>query len=78
MPNKKEKETRDETNLLFIHSKCCTAHWELVFDKKTGQYHLECEKCGKGVGIKVTGPDLYGCVCEHCKAAQKVDGDEKG
>lgn len=58
----------NEKDLLFVHSKCCCAHWELVFNTKTKLYHLECEKCGKAIGgINIAGPDLSGCGCELCK-----------
>lgn len=37
-------------NVIYIHSKCHGAHWELVFDIQTKQYRLQCEKCGKPLG----------------------------
>ena len=58
----------DEKNLLFIHSRCCTAHWELIYDIETGKYYLSCEKCGKPAGttMTVTGPVMPNPKCEKC------------
>lgn len=53
---------------LYVHTKCCNAHWELCYEN--GDWFLECEKCGKPAGtmVKVEGPTLEGCQCEICKA----------
>lgn len=61
------KPREDQENVMYCHSKCCEAHWELVC--KDGIWDLECEKCGQpvGGGISVIGPDISGCECEHCK-----------
>lgn len=52
---------------MYIHSKCCTAHWELVY--RGGNWELECEGCGKpaGGGISVIGPNLGKVTCDCCK-----------
>lgn len=57
---------------MFIHSKCCTGHWELV-KNENGKYGLECVICGKSIGssIHVTGPELENCECEECKKKRK-------
>jgi hypothetical protein len=51
---------------MFIHSRCCMAHWELVV--RDGIWSLECEKCGKpvGSGVSVIGPDMSECSCATC------------
>ena len=52
---------------LYCHSKCCDAHWELVYYPKKKTYDLICEVCGKTAGsIKVHGP-ILGPVCSKCK-----------
>jgi hypothetical protein len=53
---------------MFVHSGCCQAHWELVYDTKAGTWSLACESCGKGPGprIAVTGPKLEDCQCAEC------------
>ncbi len=40
---------------LFVHSKCCGGHWELVViqDDETNQADLICEKCRKSIGPEV-------------------------
>ena len=46
--------SRENTNdAMFIHSKCCNAHWELTI-KKDGTAVLLCEHCGKPAGKQVT------------------------
>lgn len=50
---------------LYIHSKCCGVHWELVV-LDDGSYDLRCEKCGKSIGptILVCGTEKQECsVC---------------
>ena len=53
--------------MMFMHSGCCMAHWELVYFPEDESYRLQCEKCGKPAGseIKVSGPKIdAGCdVC---------------
>ena len=51
---------------MFVHSKCCGAHWELICEE--GDWRLECENCGMpiGSGVTVTGPDMGDCSCEEC------------
>ena len=57
-------------NVLYFHSRCCEAHWELVW--RDGKYSLECEICGNPVGnIEITGPDYTGCECEICKGKEE-------
>ncbi|RLD11847.1 MAG: hypothetical protein DRI44_02665 [Chlamydiae bacterium] len=41
----------------YIHSKCCGAHWEMVWDTKRKIVYFECEKCGRDSGIVI--PDTY-------------------
>ena len=60
MKDKKEKVTcgccDKEEELMFIHSACCGAHWEMILNTKTGKTILECEKCGElctGVEVKL-------------------------
>ena len=33
--------------LMFVHSKCCNCHWELVHNTVTGHYQLVCEVCDR-------------------------------
>lgn len=56
-----------KTSPVFIHSKCCNDHWELVV--REGIWQLECVKCGKpvGSGVSVIGPHIGDCICEECK-----------
>lgn len=61
-----------DKNLLYIHSKCCGEHMDLVYDKTLGDYTLACCKCGEPVGLKdfiIIGPDLKEEECEVCKDA---------
>lgn len=59
----------NDENVFFVHSKCCNAHWELVyFAGANKRYELQCEKCSKLVGgnIEVTGPLLEKPKCAKC------------
>ena len=60
--------------VIYVHSKCCGAHWELLV--VDGIWKLECEKCGMPVGssVSVIGPTMNNCQCEECK---KEIGDDK-
>ena len=50
---------------MFVHSRCCMAHWELVV--RDGVWGLECEECGTPTNdITVIGPNIEGCHCEEC------------
>jgi hypothetical protein len=64
------EEMTDE-NLVYAHSGCCGAHWELVYDLDAKRYDLRCENCGEPVQseIVVSGPDLPddNCICDGCK-----------
>ena len=51
--------------MLYVHSKCCHAHWELLWYPAKQRYQLVCEECGKPLGVKVTGGDL-GSTCDKC------------
>lgn len=35
--------------ILSLHSRCCNAHCELVYNKKTKEYKLVCEVCGRDI-----------------------------
>lgn len=61
--------------VLYIHSKCCDAHWELIYNITIKKYELVCEKCGKSSGnsIKIEGPSLSD---RHCGCCGK-SGDKK-
>jgi hypothetical protein len=59
-------------NIFYVHSQCCNAHWELVYDNHSGIYRLQCEVCGKPAGVKVSGP-LIAARCDKCKEAH--DGE---
>jgi hypothetical protein len=55
------------TEDMYLHSRCCMAHWELVYNEKTGGYRLECEKCGKESGVvTVSGKPLDKLKCACC------------
>jgi hypothetical protein len=59
----------EEHDAMFIHSKCCMAHWELTYHD--GKYELKCEKCGKPAPtIIVNGPPLEE-ECAICKEKKK-------
>jgi hypothetical protein len=49
----------------YVHSACCNAHWELVYDPVTKEAHIECEVCGKhsGSNVKVTMESVPPCAC---------------
>lgn len=51
--NAVEKNRGNDGTYLFIHSECCTAHFETVLftDKKTLEWF--CEKCGEHSGIVI-------------------------
>jgi hypothetical protein len=66
-----EDAVRDQKDLMFVHSACCEDHWELIFNKKTKEWSLVCCGCGKGIGIKVTGPDVSDLKCKHCEKEEK-------
>jgi len=51
---------------MFIHSRCCLAHWELTWDPKAEKYALVCEQCGKDSGVTVVH-DAPLHECEFCK-----------
>ena len=59
----------------YIHSRCCNAHWELMYSLSTNEYFLLCENCGKPSGISVMGPDLTGCSCEIC-GEEDIDAND--
>lgn len=64
-----------EENLMYAHSACCGAHWELVCDTDTGEYSLLCENCGEPlVGLEIKGPLVDDCVCDECKR-KKVESN---
>jgi hypothetical protein len=65
-----ELDSEKYKDALFIHSRCCTGHWELVYNE--GEYILLCAECGKPADsiIKVTGPNLRGIKCECCKGEE--------
>lgn len=49
---------QNQDNILFIHSRCCNAHWEMLHDNDKELYGLYCEKCGKvGIFFKKTNID---------------------
>jgi len=55
--------------VFFIHSRCCRAHWELVW---TGEgYDLLCEECHTPAGVQVSGPDLRERRCEACQPGKE-------
>jgi len=69
----------DPDNIRYIHSKCCMAHWELVYNIEEKEYGLFCEKCGKPAGLFfVSNEELSNeeldTECEHCK--DKGDCDQ--
>ena len=49
----KNKSDNDTDDLLYMHSRCCAAHWDLGANKKTGEYELLCEECGMSAGSSV-------------------------
>lgn len=63
---KKKANMPPQPEELYVHSKCCMAHWELVYWPLSHTYTLVCEKCGTAAGVTVTGPH-FGCECEVCK-----------
>ena len=59
---------KDEPHKLYVHSKCCAAHWELLYLPASRAYHLVCEKCGKDSGLNIPGikGHMAPCECEVC------------
>lgn len=55
--------------VMFVHSKCCGSHWELVYNPHENKYALQCDSCGKSIGssIKIEGPSLSDCECLECQ-----------
>lgn len=53
-------------DVLFIHSKCCMAHWELIYCQKTKKYRMVCEECGKPNNLEIIGSPIESG-CELCK-----------
>jgi len=55
--------------MLYLHSKCCNAHWELVYHD--GQYWIECEVCrqppAEANGLQIVGPLLPEDCCDECR-----------
>lgn len=41
-----------DKQVMFMHSKCCMAHWELI--QKDDKLYLVCEECGAPSGVNVT------------------------
>jgi len=58
-------------DVLYIHSRCCNAHWEVIYCKKTGKYRMLCEKCGKPNNLIITGKAIDSC--EKCKTTDIKD-----
>lgn len=60
----------DQKQKMFVHSKCCGAHWELCYEG--GTWTLECERCGQspGSGLEVVGPTLDECTCASCGCSE--------
>ena len=62
-----------EDGKMFIHSKCCNAHWELTW--ADGKYNLECEVCGKPAKpLRVVGP----VAPESCGVCEGEDQNQGG
>jgi len=60
-----------EDEKMFIHSRCCNAHWELTY--QNGTYQLECENCGEPAGsLSVTGPEEEECQCTICQKRKEM------
>lgn len=68
---KKNKEVKKmaESELVYIHSKCCNSHWAVVCTNEG--YFLHCDHCGKSSGLEVLGLEVEGedfcfhsCCCD--------------
>ena len=59
----------DHEKVLFVHSACCNAHWEIVLIED-GTGAIQCEKCGTPVGqnlIKLVHTiKIDKCCCDEC------------
>jgi len=49
----------------YIHSRCCTSHWELVITSE-GNFELLCEKCGHPSGIEIKSKPSLDVSCDEC------------
>lgn len=54
----------DNDKIFYIHSKCCNAHWEQVYNADKKEIVFVCEKCGQ-VGLKVDKVDLGTNKCDN-------------
>lgn len=52
---------------LYVHSRCCNKHWELVL--RNGKASLECEECGRPAGSQLTVSITN--VPQECEECQK-------
>jgi hypothetical protein len=50
-------EVHGEEEMMFVHSACCNAHWELVI--QNNQYSLRCEACGMPMNSLLVIPQRY-------------------
>jgi len=60
---------------LYIHSRCCGGHWELVYGD--GKYDLICEKCGKPSGFGLIAPVVGKPECEQCKSDKPIPDSQE-
>lgn len=54
-----------KNNVVYAHSKCCNAHWEVCYSLHDKRWFLACEKCEQEIGgITLSGPEIDGtCSC---------------
>lgn len=58
--------------MMYAHSKCCNAHWELVCTDE-GKAELHCEECNENIGsiLKLEFTKEISQECDCCKEEKK-------
>ena len=49
-------EVAEDATTMSIRSKCCDAHWELIYDSETKRFEALCAKCRTPLGVDLTAP----------------------
>jgi hypothetical protein len=66
-------EDEKHEKVVFVHSACCNAHWEIVLIED-GTGAIQCEKCGKPVSQELItlhhSVKIDKCACDLCKGQQ--------
>jgi hypothetical protein len=63
-------------DILYLHSRCHNAHFELMYNLMTKSWFLVCERCRQPIdGITLIGPQLDG---GHDECSDKVEDKPNG